>query len=48
MLDLKQKARIKWDIDGDENINFFHGVINCNKRRNMLNGLGIDRNWRLI
>lgn len=27
-LDLKQKARIKWTVDGDENSKFFHGYIN--------------------
>ncbi|GJW11417.1 RNA-directed DNA polymerase, eukaryota, reverse transcriptase zinc-binding domain protein [Tanacetum coccineum] len=31
-LDLIQKAHIKWDIEGDENSKFFHGMIN-NKRR---------------
>nr|GFA92558.1 RNA-directed DNA polymerase, eukaryota, reverse transcriptase zinc-binding domain protein [Tanacetum cinerariifolium] len=30
-LDLIQKARIKWDIEGNEN-SFFHGIINSKRR----------------
>ncbi|KAL7613546.1 hypothetical protein Lser_V15G09274 [Lactuca serriola] len=37
-LDLKQKARIKWSIDGDENSKFFHGYINSKNRRNIIHG----------
>ncbi|KAI3749677.1 hypothetical protein L2E82_20293 [Cichorium intybus] len=28
VLDLKQKSRIRWTVDGDENSKFFHGHIN--------------------
>ncbi|KAJ9561858.1 hypothetical protein OSB04_007018 [Centaurea solstitialis] len=28
ILDLKQRARLKWAIEGDENSRFFHGLIN--------------------
>ncbi|GJX14636.1 RNA-directed DNA polymerase, eukaryota [Tanacetum coccineum] len=31
-MDLAQKAKIKWSIEGDENSNFFHGILN--KKRN--------------
>ncbi|GJY07937.1 RNA-directed DNA polymerase, eukaryota, reverse transcriptase zinc-binding domain protein [Tanacetum coccineum] len=31
-LDLIQKAHIKWDIEGDENSKFFHGLINQKRR----------------
>nr|KAJ0191688.1 hypothetical protein LSAT_V11C800406980 [Lactuca sativa] len=44
-LDLKQKARIKWTIDGDENSKFFHGYINSKNRRNLLHGLMINGRW---
>ncbi|KAI3821231.1 hypothetical protein L1987_08792 [Smallanthus sonchifolius] len=44
-LDLKQRARIKWLVDGDENSAFFHGVINGKKRRNRINGLMINNKW---
>nr|GEU60955.1 hypothetical protein [Tanacetum cinerariifolium] len=31
-LDLIQKARIKWDIEGDKIFKFFHGIINIKRR----------------
>ncbi|GJV87915.1 hypothetical protein Tco_1531853 [Tanacetum coccineum] len=27
-MDIIQKAHVKWDIEGDENSKFFHGLIN--------------------
>ncbi|KAL6517653.1 hypothetical protein OROMI_033354 [Orobanche minor] len=44
-LDLKQKARIKWAIDGDENTKFFHGIINNKVNNNRINGLSINGIW---
>ncbi|XP_023764125.1 uncharacterized protein LOC111912612 [Lactuca sativa] len=44
-MDLKQKARIKWTIDGDENSKFFHGFINRKNRRNHIHGLTINGRW---
>ncbi|GKA29259.1 RNA-directed DNA polymerase, eukaryota [Tanacetum coccineum] len=38
-MDLAQKAKIKWSIEGDENSNFFHGILN--KKRNQMNIRGI-------
>ncbi|GJR86501.1 hypothetical protein Tco_0210512 [Tanacetum coccineum] len=34
-MDLAQKAKIKWSIEGDENSIFFHGILN--KKRNQMN-----------
>ncbi|XP_021980467.1 uncharacterized protein LOC110876609 [Helianthus annuus] len=43
--DLKQRARIKWDVDGDENSGFFHGFINSRRASNNIPGLMIDGDW---
>nr|GEW55854.1 RNA-directed DNA polymerase, eukaryota, reverse transcriptase zinc-binding domain protein [Tanacetum cinerariifolium] len=45
-MDLSQKAKIKWSIEGDENSRFFHGVLN--KKRNQMNvrGVMVDGVWR--
>nr|KAJ0203968.1 hypothetical protein LSAT_V11C500292530 [Lactuca sativa] len=45
VLDIKQRAKIKWLIDGDENSAFFHGLVNNKKRKNKIAGLLIDNNW---
>ena len=26
-MDLMQKARVKWDVEGDENSKIFHGIL---------------------
>ncbi|GKC47558.1 RNA-directed DNA polymerase, eukaryota, reverse transcriptase zinc-binding domain protein, partial [Tanacetum coccineum] len=36
-MDLIQKARVRWDIEGDENTKFFHGLINQKRQNQMLN-----------
>ena len=41
-LDLCQKARIKWDVEGDENSKFFHGIIKHRRRIQTVQGLMID------
>lgn len=43
--DLKQKARIKWAKDGDENSSFFHRVVNNQNRKNHIDGLMINGKW---
>ncbi|GJV15330.1 RNA-directed DNA polymerase, eukaryota, reverse transcriptase zinc-binding domain protein [Tanacetum coccineum] len=45
MMEVAQKTKIRWDIEGDENSNFFHGMLN--KKRRMLNvrGVLVDGSW---
>ena len=45
LLDIKQKARIRWAMDRDENTRFFHGLVNNRNRKNNLNGLTINGQW---
>ncbi|GJZ12967.1 RNA-directed DNA polymerase, eukaryota, partial [Tanacetum coccineum] len=44
-LEMAQKAKVKWSIEGDENSSFFHGVLN--KKRSQLNirGIMVDGVW---
>ncbi|GJX86494.1 hypothetical protein Tco_0337268 [Tanacetum coccineum] len=39
--DLRQKAKLKWAVEGDENSNFFHGIINSRHNKSRINGLNI-------
>lgn len=41
-LDLKQKSRIRWATDGDENSRFFHGWVNNRIRKNNIMGIMIN------
>ncbi|KAK9072611.1 hypothetical protein SSX86_009046 [Deinandra increscens subsp. villosa] len=43
--DLKQKARVKWALEGDENSKFFHGLIKKNISKRRIDGLYIDGLW---
>ncbi|GJV59832.1 reverse transcriptase domain, reverse transcriptase zinc-binding domain protein [Tanacetum coccineum] len=42
---IRQKAKSKWALEGDENSKFFHACINYNNRKTRLNGLMIDGLW---
>ncbi|GKE34028.1 hypothetical protein Tco_1453350 [Tanacetum coccineum] len=44
-LELAQKAKIKWSIKGDENSNFFHGIINKQCNNLAIRGIIIDGEW---
>ncbi|GKB50938.1 hypothetical protein Tco_0901691 [Tanacetum coccineum] len=46
-LNLIQKAHIKWDIKGDENSKFFHGMINKKRRSQAITGILHDGVWIL-
>ncbi|XP_071738862.1 uncharacterized protein [Rutidosis leptorrhynchoides] len=39
---LKQKARVKWILDGDENTKYFHSVIRRRNNSNTIRGLTIN------
>ncbi|KAJ0552768.1 putative RNA-directed DNA polymerase [Helianthus annuus] len=43
--DSRQKSRVRWAIDGDENSGFFHSVINSNLSSNRINGVFIGEEW---
>nr|GEZ40502.1 hypothetical protein [Tanacetum cinerariifolium] len=43
--DLRQKAKIRWAVEGDENSYFFHGIINSRLHRSRINGLTIHGEW---
>nr|GEU53874.1 reverse transcriptase domain-containing protein [Tanacetum cinerariifolium] len=43
--DLKQKAKVRWASEGDENSHFFHGIINGRRNRSRINGMNIHGEW---
>ena len=43
--DMKQKARVRWAKEGDENTSFFHGLINKRRVSNNIPGLMVNGNW---
>lgn len=45
VMDLRQRARIKWAVEGDENSAFFHGFINNRICKSRLNWLRIGGEW---
>jgi len=42
---LKQKAKIKWAMEGDENSRIFHATIRKRTRANEIGGLNINDLW---
>ncbi|GJV99319.1 RNA-directed DNA polymerase, eukaryota [Tanacetum coccineum] len=44
-LEMAQKAKIKWAIEGDENSKFYHGVINKKRGRCAVRGVMVDGTW---
>ncbi|XP_021974931.1 uncharacterized protein LOC110870041 [Helianthus annuus] len=44
-MDLKQRSRIRWAKEGDENSRFFHSHINWRRACNVIHGLDVDGQW---
>lgn len=42
---LKQKSRVKWALEGDENVAFFHGMVKGRLNGNSIKGLNINGCW---
>ncbi|GKF53618.1 hypothetical protein Tco_0160528, partial [Tanacetum coccineum] len=43
--DLVQKAMVKWDIEGDENSKYFHGVMNKKRHQMSIRGILDNGEW---
>ncbi|GJX31521.1 RNA-directed DNA polymerase, eukaryota, reverse transcriptase zinc-binding domain protein, partial [Tanacetum coccineum] len=44
-MEVAQKAKIKWVVDGDENSKYYHGVINKKRNNLAIRGVLVDGNW---
>ncbi|GKA39604.1 RNA-directed DNA polymerase, eukaryota [Tanacetum coccineum] len=44
-LNMAQKAKIRWAIEGDENSKFFHGIINKKPSQLAIHGVLADGDW---
>ncbi|KAK1430439.1 hypothetical protein QVD17_13158 [Tagetes erecta] len=44
-LDIRQKARARWALEGDENSSYFHGLFKAHSSSNRINGMVINGNW---
>nr|GEZ35848.1 RNA-directed DNA polymerase, eukaryota [Tanacetum cinerariifolium] len=44
-LDLMQKVRVKWEVEGDENSKFFHGLINSRRKSQSIHGIMHEGVW---
>nr|GEV50033.1 putative RNA-directed DNA polymerase, eukaryota, reverse transcriptase zinc-binding domain protein [Tanacetum cinerariifolium] len=43
--DVAQKAKVKWALEGDENSNFFHGIINKRRAQLAIRGIFYSGVW---
>ncbi|GJW41995.1 zinc finger, CCHC-type containing protein [Tanacetum coccineum] len=46
VMDLAQKAKVKWAIEGDENSRYFHGVLNKKRSQSNIRGIMVDDKWQ--
>ncbi|GJT78028.1 RNA-directed DNA polymerase, eukaryota [Tanacetum coccineum] len=44
-VEVAQKAKIKWAIEGDENSKYYHGILNKKRSQLAIRGILIDGNW---
>ncbi|GJX22164.1 RNA-directed DNA polymerase, eukaryota [Tanacetum coccineum] len=44
-LDMAQKEKIRWSIEGDENSKYFHGIINRNRSQPAIRGVLVEGDW---
>nr|GEW30124.1 RNA-directed DNA polymerase, eukaryota [Tanacetum cinerariifolium] len=44
-LKISQKAKIKWAIEGDENVKFFHGILNKKRSQSHIRGVMVNGTW---
>ncbi|GJS20249.1 RNA-directed DNA polymerase, eukaryota [Tanacetum coccineum] len=44
-MDSMQKSKVKWAVEGDENTNFFHGIINKKRSQLAVRGVFDDGVW---
>ncbi|GJY78645.1 RNA-directed DNA polymerase, eukaryota [Tanacetum coccineum] len=44
-MELAQKAKIKWSIEGDENTKYYHGIINKRRNNLVIRGIIVDGEW---
>ena len=44
-MDLAQKSRVRWGVEGDENSGYFHGVINRKRRQLAIKGVMVEGQW---
>ncbi|GKA81562.1 RNA-directed DNA polymerase, eukaryota [Tanacetum coccineum] len=45
-LDIGQKAKVKWAIEGDENSRYFHGILNKKRSQSNIRGIMVDGKWQ--
>ncbi|GJY65325.1 RNA-directed DNA polymerase, eukaryota [Tanacetum coccineum] len=44
-LDMAQKAKVRWSIEGDENSKYFHGILNKKRLQLAIRGVLVDGDW---
>nr|GFA61874.1 RNA-directed DNA polymerase, eukaryota [Tanacetum cinerariifolium] len=44
-MEVAQKAKIKWAIEGDENLKYYHGILNKKRSQLAIRGILVDGTW---